>query len=325
MCFEHGLSGIFSKMSSADLGKSEITVEDWKKVVDEVHKYNPIIQLFGGEPLLYKGFDELIWYIKKRRLRCHIVTNGTLLNEKAPILVENQVDEIWVSMDGPKDIHDEIRGIKGTYDRVIEGIETLIQVKKSKGFKKPLISFIYTITDKNYTSMNEFMQLIEGYEIPLVLFSHTLFLSEELLKRHKSQFDRLLKTNSKEWEGYVIDMAKHIDINRLTECIREVKKKYYERLTFSPDLSEGELHAYYKDYSYSVDRMCYAPWLTAVISPEGNISPCSDYVIGNIRDRSFDEIWNGEKVKNFRRTLVKRQKFPVCDRCCMIHRHDLFH
>ncbi|MFX0195979.1 MAG: radical SAM protein [Candidatus Hodarchaeota archaeon] len=325
MCFEYGASGIFSETSSTDLRRNEMEIEDWKRIVDDLQKFRPIIHLFGGEPLLYEDLDELVWYIKQAELRCQIVTNGTLLAQKARELVNNGVDEVWVSVDGPRDIHDQIRGVDGTYDKILNGIEILTKLKKEEKASKPIINFIYTITDENYTRLGQFMESIDEYAVPLVVFSHVLFLTEDLLRRHVGQFDTMFQTTSKEWEGYVIDPAKNIHIDGLIESIREVKEKYGKRISFSPDLAENELRAYYKDFRYTVNRMCYAPWLTAVISPEGNVSPCSDFVIGNTKNKSFDEIWNGEKVRTFRRALVKRRKFPVCDRCCMIHRHAIFH
>ena len=57
--------------------------------------------------------------------------------------------------------------------------------------------------------------------------------------------------------------------------------------------------------------ICPLPFEFVGIHPTGDVYPCHyalgfDYIIGNIFEQSFEEIWNGEKAKEFRRSILDR-------------------
>ncbi|OQA00468.1 MAG: S-adenosyl-L-methionine-dependent 2-deoxy-scyllo-inosamine dehydrogenase [Bacteroidetes bacterium ADurb.Bin408] len=68
-------------------------------------------------------------------------------------------------------------------------------------------------------------------------------------------------------------------------------------------------------------RGCYKMWHTAVITWEGDVVPCcydkdAEYVMGNLKEQSFRNIWRGEKYKRFREmVLSKRGIIPMCSMC----------
>ena len=61
---------------------------------------------------------ELISFAKERGLIAKIITNGVLLNkDMARKLLDSGLDKINLSMDICSDEGDEIRGVKGAYQR----------------------------------------------------------------------------------------------------------------------------------------------------------------------------------------------------------------
>ncbi len=51
------------------------------------------------------------------------------------------------------------------------------------------------------------------------------------------------------------------------------------------------------------DNFCPRPFSQINCHPDGTITPCcynQDYVLGNIKSSSLDELWNGQKMKDFR-------------------------
>lgn len=88
-----------------------------------------------------------------RKSRIVIVTNGLspqLIREKIGGLVE--ADErlvVRVSLDGPKKIHEKIRGVAGAYGKVLESIN----ICKDAGVRD--LGLDYTILDENIEYMNE--------------------------------------------------------------------------------------------------------------------------------------------------------------------------
>ncbi|WP_421920339.1 radical SAM protein [Marinifilum sp.] len=89
---------------------------------------------FGGEPLL--GFKNIMSIVKKLRKRniafeSSMITNGSLLTKsKIRCLEELNLTNIQISLDGPKEIHDERRFFKhskkGTFEIILSNIEDVL-------------------------------------------------------------------------------------------------------------------------------------------------------------------------------------------------------
>src|ERR1700730_16058616 len=131
MCGQWGDTGIFRSQSSSATAtdgalerqriqeligaKRQLALRDYVRLLDELAPARPIISLFGGEPFLYPDILPLIGEIKRRGLTCTVITNGGRLEALARELVESGIDSIAVSIDGPPEVHDRIRGSSGTF------------------------------------------------------------------------------------------------------------------------------------------------------------------------------------------------------------------
>ena len=85
----------------------------------------PFFDLSGGEPLLRKDLIVLAKRVASHGCLVSMNTNGTLLDANRVAEVANVFDMIVVSLDGPKEVHDKIRGVPGTYDKAVKAIELL--------------------------------------------------------------------------------------------------------------------------------------------------------------------------------------------------------
>ena len=89
------------------------------EAMDALRRLGTRIVVFeGGEPLLWRDgpfrIHDLVREARRRFLRVAVTTNGTL-----PLDVPAHI--LWVSVDGLKDTHDDLRS--GSFDRVRENLE----------------------------------------------------------------------------------------------------------------------------------------------------------------------------------------------------------
>lgn len=118
---QHCCSGLYKKDQKQELRKGEIM-----KLIDEFSDLGGKDMIFfGGEPLLIPELVDFIKYAKQKRLRVSFDTNGFLLDEdKVRDLKEAGLDIIGVSIDSPFEaVHDELRGVKGIFERAVSGIK----------------------------------------------------------------------------------------------------------------------------------------------------------------------------------------------------------
>jgi MoaA/NifB/PqqE/SkfB family radical SAM enzyme len=85
----------------------------------------PFFDLSGGEPLLRKDLITLAKRVASHGCLVSMNTNGTLLDESRISGITDIFDLVVVSLDGPKGIHDRIRGVPGTYDKAVKAIKLL--------------------------------------------------------------------------------------------------------------------------------------------------------------------------------------------------------
>ncbi len=126
---EHCCSDLFmnktSKAEKADL-RRKLNVEDVKDLADQADQLGSYgFVLSGGEPLVWKNLNNLIKSIGPDRFHIGIDTNAWFLNkQKAQDLKNLGVDKFQISLDSfVEDEHDLFRKRKGSYKRVLEGIQ----------------------------------------------------------------------------------------------------------------------------------------------------------------------------------------------------------
>ena len=105
-----------------------IPLEHLKKTILEARTIGlQSVKLTGGEPLLYRDINALLTFLAGEGIAVIIETNGTLIDRRIlETLRSCQVDQISISLDAATaKIHDEIRGVKGGFDRTLEGLRLL--------------------------------------------------------------------------------------------------------------------------------------------------------------------------------------------------------
>ena len=84
-------------------------------------------------------------------------------------------------------------------------------------------------------------------------------------------------------------------------------------------ISEEELNERQKFLLMQSDTFCMLPWSHLHAFPTGQAYPCClgemKFPIGNLREQTLEEVWNGEPMKELRRNMLTEKKSEVCNRC----------
>ncbi len=111
----------------------------------------------GGEPLVFKEFDELVAAIDPQKFYLNCDTNGWLLNEKkAKHLKEIGVDRIQLSIDSlnPEE-HDQFRRTRGSHARAMKAVDIAMDVG--------LGIFIQTVVTRQRLYSDEFLEFVKYF------------------------------------------------------------------------------------------------------------------------------------------------------------------
>lgn len=300
-----------------NLGK-EISLEDWKKLIDSVSFSKPAIFFAAPEPFLYKDILPLILYIKSRNLFCSVATNGSLLNRYLLELINAGIDTIELSCDGPEEIHDKVRGVPGAFANLISLMKEIQRIKGDS--ENPVITVTFTITHLNYLRIDELVSTLDSLGVKISLtVSHLSYMPMELVRIHNENHD-LIKINS-HTKSYA-EICGKINTEELFKQLNLVRKRRtlnIKNLVIAPNLSYENLIKWYSmPEKVDSDSICFFPWISTNINFNGNVvlSPICGPVLGNITQQSFSEIWNNHKLREIRLRLRKDKRYGPCFGCC---------
>lgn len=312
----------------------QLDINVLKRFIEEIlavnKKFNVI--LTGGEPLLYKHFEELVRFLRSKKLPVYLLTNGSLVRENIPLLLNNII-AMNISLDGPEEFHDSIRG-QGSFKNVCENIELLVKEKKKTNKMFPYININMVVSQYNYRSAKDFLKVLRERfkDIDIILqestnpwlkrrdlslsFSPVIFTTRERGNRYAAMMKEKLGCDvTPAWEGVAEDSL---------EIDAAILKKELEELWNDEGVDYSNFIGL-DDYFYNIDNLfgrskCLAPFHELGIRRTGDAYPCvdlPDYAFGNIYKSSFKEIWESDKANCFRE-MIKEQNLPVCNRCCRI-------
>jgi len=259
-----------------------------------------------GEPFLHPDLFNFVGSFKKAGLKVQVFTNGTLLDERrVEEIMASNLDVLIVTFWAVNEQEHENchPGVSMKFlEKRIKGLDLLRQAKQRKGSELPLVSLQMPLNRHNYFNLEERMALIRQIRCDSV--------SLNFFRNWGGDFQdlTLLPEDYYEIRKDLWKMKKELKAMGVQNNIDE----YLSRLKLAPD--------YWKRLP------CYVGWFQTYITVDGTIIPCSHcyYKVGNIVDTPFNAIWNGSKMKKFRRQGVQliREKSPFkfcdCPNCCRI-------
>ncbi|MBD80611.1 MAG: hypothetical protein CL840_16975 [Crocinitomicaceae bacterium] len=288
-----------------------------KDIIEQVSENFPKSKLAYAftEPLVYPHLIESISYATEKGLQSTITTNALTLRQKAEQLVEAGVNHLYVSIDGPQEIHNEIRGNKKSFQKAVEGIQ---EIKKYKN--APKIDIIFAITEWNIGYLKGFLDSVKNLDLNEVSFMHTQFADQLMADKHNEKWGHLYPATASNLEE--VDPSK-MDLELLLKEIQEIKKTEYPfKVTFSPEIETKEkLVEFYFQTNKLLGKHCHAVFSSLMIKSDGSVIPahgrCFNLSVGNLYKNDMTEIWNSETFSKFRSNLMSAGGlFPGCSRCC---------
>ena len=223
----------------------------------------PFFDLSGGEPLLRKDLSALAKRAAFHGCLVSMNTNGTLLNEKRLSEMADVLDLVVVSLDGPKDVHDKIRGVPGTYHKAMKAIRLL----KAHGIKVGINS---VATPWNIDVLPSFI--------------------EEL--RNQVDFAQIQPIHP--YPPPPENLTSDKQVNRLVGYLLRLKRIDPSFLAVPTDFLKG-FELFFKG---EAPKICHAGELYVAIDPLGKLLACparSDLVLGDTLNESVDVILKGER------------------------------
>jgi radical SAM protein with 4Fe4S-binding SPASM domain len=306
----------------------EIDEKYFLKALDDAFKLNvKLVHICGGgEPLMRKNLVlSLIKKSKSYGMCGRLITNGTLFTKKDVIeIVKSGWDEILFSVDSfRKKDYEFIRGVDGSFNKVLNSLRMFKEVKKKLRTNKPKIILAPLLTNKVYDKLNgmvKFAKKVGAEEVCLQLMMNKTSGCEKLQLKETE----LMKLTS--YIFFALKLAKKLKIKCNFEHFLDkklIEKTSEKDILYKEDAKKVEIKK--KDLKEMpnlkiLNSPCFFPWYYIGIFVDGTVQPCADAPGGeefeNITKKKLDKIWFGKKFNEVRKSLINANLFDWCKKCC---------
>ena len=230
----------------------------------------------GGEPTLRKGLEDIIFAEHEAlpKTTIQLSTNG-LLPDRAVTVVKAALEhgirvDIGTSIDGIGEKHDQIRGVKGSFEKVDYLLHELVSLRDRYG-DRIRISAQMTLFDLNLDSVEEVRAYAKNMNIDLL-------------------------------EGWYNEASFYSNTGRHSTNAADKLIQVIESQPKSP-LQQEHLRAL---RGKSIKFTCFAMYTFCVLKCNGDIVPCLnlwDVKAGNVRENSPSTIWHSDEAKKARKAV----------------------
>ena len=269
---------------------NELNTQEAKNLIDQIYQVSrPLLILSGGEPLLRPDIFELIKYGSKIGLKMGLGSNGSLIDDAmATKLKDAGIATVSISLDSNvPEQHDEFRGVSGAWEKAVEACKVLRR-------NNVLVQVNTTLTQQNYNQIDDIMALAESIGVENF---HLFFLvptgrGTKMIDLSPEQYEAMIaKTFAK--------TANHT-LNVRPSCAPQ-----FMRIAKDMGLDMRQWI-----------RGCIAGLYYCRIYPNGDVTPCPylPVKLGNVREKSFKDIWfNSEVFNALRNPNLLKGKCGACE------------
>jgi len=316
MCGQWSEEG-YIKTGSHNFG-DELKIEDWKRLVDEIAKHKiDFFLIRGGEPFLFPGIIELLEYVNSKGIPISVDTNGTALKKYAEDIVRIGSIHLTVSVDGPEEIHDYVRGVKGSFQKIKENI-ALIREYEKKYNKKISTSICFTISRYNYKWLGEMPDVVRSLSISTINIVPYYYIPNHIGRLYEKELEENFGCKAFSWHGFHHEDS-GVDFDEFLKQLRQYNAGLNGIYNdpYMP-LTEDEYRTWFTDPVKTVKfPQCYAIEKMIDVQPNGDVNFCvdfPDYTFGNVKNAAIEELWKSEAAERFR-ILRRKQQLGACYRC----------
>jgi radical SAM protein with 4Fe4S-binding SPASM domain len=270
-----------------DLGHMDIGL--FREIVDQLrpawqkaslHALPMVRLLHFGEPMVYRHFKESIEHCHRRGYTVFTSTNPSVWTDRGiEEVLDTQLDVLMVMFDGMDDATSiAIRGKAASFTRGEANLRKIASRKVARGLSKPIIMV-------------------------------------DMIRQPRNQHQwALFETYWKDMPG--VDTVYLDYYSTFSGTVDQINALGAELATRDPDQASELARR-----QYLAQFPCVYPWHSVSVTWDGRVVPCcrdvnASTVLGDLRSRSLEAIWNDEPIRRLRQEFASRKVVtPLCASC----------
>ena len=286
--------------------KKELTSEEIERHLPAFDKLKvKEVVLSGGEALMHNNLWKLCELLHQHRIKVTLLSTGLLLRKFSREVVSN-VDEVIVSLDGSREVHNTIRNIPEAFEKLADGIKA---VREQNPFFR--ITGRCVLQRYNYFDLESIVISARQIGLDQISFlpadvSTSAF--NHIADKEKDRIHEIALNlyEARDFQSIVESTFERFESEYISKFIAEAPDKMRKiPLYYMAMMGEGKFES----------PPCNAPWVSAVLESDGRLMPCffhKEY--GNVHGNDFESVLNSKEAIEFRKNLSVK-KNEVCKKC----------
>ncbi|MFH2144905.1 MAG: radical SAM protein [Candidatus Omnitrophota bacterium] len=283
---------IYIKSSRGKMG-----LDDWKRCASSLREFAPdnfVINFGGGEVTTVPWLFDIVHYCYNLGFKTNIATNGFLIDERmARKMSEAGLDYINISLDSLNpQIHDQLRGKKGVYQKAMEAISLVFDYSKNTA-----ISICSIIMEQTLSGIVDLVKWVQDNKKISMIYLMALMQPNNThpdIRWNREKFAHLWPSNSQKIQEVLdelIDLKlKGFKICNTVEHLQAFKAYFKNPREF---VKKGTCH---------IDQAIH-------ISSIGDVFMCYQHKeLGSARQNDLKELWTSELSENIRAQIKRCQE-----------------
>jgi radical SAM protein with 4Fe4S-binding SPASM domain len=277
--------------------EAEVNTKLGYKIVDEVYDFgSPWFGISGGEPLVREDIFDIIEYARDTGFEVSLITSGFAFDEKRlNNLVRNEVHTA-VSIDGPPEANDKIRG-RGSYDKAVYAMKKLAK----NGI---LDCIVTTMTKYNIKDMAHTAKLAAENGATMIVYHNLVPVG-----RASTNMPDLAPT-PEEYEAAFNDIY-DLQVAYSGKLQVNVYAPFYARIVRQRNPTD-----FWDWFQNGFLGRCTIGGNYVSVTENGDYRSCGfheGYRLGNVRDSKLNAVWNKLQSSEFH--LKLRDKRNIKGKC----------
>ncbi len=272
---------------------NDLSTDEGKRLIDDLARIGTLhLSFSGGEPFMRADIHELASYARENGLTTAVNSNGTRLitPDKAKKACEAGIGTFFISLDGPDaETHNALRGAPHAFDSALRAIDNLIELRHRGS---PQIFVNTTVTQGNIDRLEQIVELAREHGVD----GMTMSVINDVGKYSPEQDTGISGSAG----------------NGFSARLRRIVADSHGLIPHSQDYLDG-FGTYLTRPNDLYRYRCPAGYATAVVHPDGEVHACpvAFASMGNLRERSFPEIWYSAQANRVRQR-IKDNQHPIC-------------
>ncbi|HEX4963600.1 MAG TPA: radical SAM protein [Thermoanaerobaculia bacterium] len=265
------------------------------------------VVLSGGEALLHSHLWEVCGLLREAGIGITLLTTGLLLARDAAALAR-VCDDLVVSLDGPREVHDRIRNVPHAFDKLAAGVNAVRAAAPGIA-----VSGRCTVQRANCQDLRATVRAARELGLDRISFLAADVSSEAFNRPGGWDGTRAaevalrredLPVLAEELDALAREHAEDFARGFIAESLEKLEHRLLRH--FAALLGEGDF----------APVECNAPWVSAVVEADGTVRPCFfQPPLGNLyRSESLAAVLNSAEAIAWRRGLDTARD-ATCRRC----------